>query len=161
MIDDARFEALRDRLGELHGRSHALARQIGDVDLNDLRGPADLALIPVLRKSDIAALQRAEPPFGGLAAAPAAMFARLFASAGGIYEPESAGSDPWDPAPRSMTSITRWNRSTSFITHTREVRKASKKPATSRSPTPDAGHCCLTRTPQGCTSARVNVYAEN
>jgi phenylacetate-CoA ligase len=98
MIDDARFEALRNRLGELHGRSHALARQLGDVDLSDLRRPADLALIPVLRKSDLAALQAAEPPFGGLAAAPASGFARLFASPGGIYEPESADRDPWGAA---------------------------------------------------------------
>jgi phenylacetate-CoA ligase len=98
MIDDARFEALRNRLGELHGRSHALARQLGDVDLSDLRGPADLALIPVLRKSDVAALHDAEPPFGGLAAAPASAFARLFASPGAIYEPESAGRDPWGAA---------------------------------------------------------------
>ncbi|HME85750.1 MAG TPA: AMP-binding protein [Roseiarcus sp.] len=98
MIDDARFEALRDRLGELHGRSHALARQLGDVDLSDLRGPADLALIPVMRKSDLAALQAAEPPFGGLAAAPASAFARLFASPGGIYEPELSGRDPWGAA---------------------------------------------------------------
>jgi phenylacetate-CoA ligase len=98
MIDDARFEALRDRLGELHGRSHALARQLGDVDLSDLRGPADLALIPVMRKSDLAALQAAEPPFGDLAAAPVSAFARLFASPGGIYEPESSGRDPWGAA---------------------------------------------------------------
>ena len=98
MIDDARFEALRDRLGELHGRSHALARQIGDVDISDLRGPADLALIPVLRKSALALMQGAEPPFGGLAAAPTSAFPRLFASPGDIYEPESAGPDPWGAA---------------------------------------------------------------
>jgi phenylacetate-CoA ligase len=98
MIDDARFEALRNRLGELHGRSHALARQLGDVDLSDLRGPADLALIPVLRKSDVAAMQMAAPPFGGVAASPTSAFARLFASPGGIYEPESVGRDPWGAA---------------------------------------------------------------
>jgi hypothetical protein len=46
MTDEARFEALRARLGELHGRSHAPARQLGDLDLGELRGPADLALIP-------------------------------------------------------------------------------------------------------------------
>ena len=98
MTDDARFEALRDRLGALHGRSHALARQLGDVDLSALRAPADLALIPVLRKSALAEMQRAEPPFGALAAAPTAMFRRLFASPGGVYEPESAGPDPWGAA---------------------------------------------------------------
>src|SRR5271165_326808 len=98
MNDDARFERLRDRLGELHGLSHALARQIGDVDISDLRGPADLALIPVLRKSALAELQRTEPPFGGLASAPTSAFARLFASPGGLYEPEPAGPDPWGAA---------------------------------------------------------------
>jgi phenylacetate-CoA ligase len=98
MIDAAPFEALRERLSELHARSHALARQLGDFDPSSLRGPADLALIPVLRKSDLAALQSAEPPFGGLAAAPTSAFARLFASPGGIYEPEYAGRDPWGAA---------------------------------------------------------------
>src|SRR5271165_1979148 len=98
MNDDARFERLRDRLGELHGLSHALARQIGDVDISDLRGSADLALIPVLRKPALAELQRTEPPFGGLAAAQTSAFARLFASPGGVYEPEPAGPDPWGAA---------------------------------------------------------------
>src|SRR5271166_6656241 len=98
MNDDARFERLRDRLGELHGLSHALARQMGDVDISDLRGPADLALIPVLRKSALAELQQTEPPFGGLAAAAPNAFARLFASPGGVYEPEPVGPDPWGAA---------------------------------------------------------------
>jgi phenylacetate-CoA ligase len=98
MNDEARFERLRARLGELRGRSPALARQLSGVDLGALRGPADLARIPVLRKSAAAALQAAEPPFGGLAAAPTQAFTRLFASPGGIYEPESSGGDPWGAA---------------------------------------------------------------
>ena len=98
MTDEARFDALRARLGELHGQSHALARQLGDLDLSELRGLGDLALIPVMRKSAIAELQAAEPPFGALAAAPTSAFQRLFASPGGIYEPESAGRDPWGAA---------------------------------------------------------------
>ena len=98
MTDEARFEALRARLGELQGRSSALARQLRDLDLGKLRGPGDLALIPVMRKSAIAELQAIEPPFGGLAAAPTSAFPRLFASPGGIYEPESAARDPWGAA---------------------------------------------------------------
>jgi phenylacetate-CoA ligase len=98
MTDEARFEALRTRLGELQGRSRALARQLGGLDLGELCGPGDLALIPVMRKSAIAELQAAEPPFGALAAAPTSAFRRLFASPGGIYEPESAGRDPWGAA---------------------------------------------------------------
>ncbi len=98
MTDEARFEALRARLGELVGRSPALARQLSDVDLSELRGPGDLASIPVMRKSTIAAMQAAQPPFGALAAAPTSAFPRLFASPGGIFEPESAGRDPWGAA---------------------------------------------------------------
>src|SRR5277367_5880513 len=98
MTVEARFEALRARLGELHGRSHALARQLGDLDLGELRAPGDLALIPVMRKTTLAAMQAAEPPFGALAVAPTSAFPRLFASPGGIYEPESAGRDPWGAA---------------------------------------------------------------
>jgi phenylacetate-CoA ligase len=98
MTDEARFETLRARLDELRGRSNALARQLGDLELSALRGPRDLALIPVLRKSAIAAMQRSEPPFGALAAAPMSAFPRLFASPGGIYEPESAHADPWGAA---------------------------------------------------------------
>jgi phenylacetate-CoA ligase len=98
MTDEARFEALRARLGELAGRSPALAQQLRDVDLGGLRGPGDLASIPVMRKSTIAAMQSKQPPFGALAAAPTSAFPRLFASPGGIYEPESAGHDPWGAA---------------------------------------------------------------
>ena len=98
MSDEARFEALRARLGELHGRSRALAGQLRDLDLGALRGPGDLALIPVMRKSALAAMQAAEPPFGALAVAPTSAFPRLFASPGGIFEPESAGRDLWGAA---------------------------------------------------------------
>ncbi len=98
MSEDVRFERLRDRLGVLHGVSHALARQIGDVDISDLRGPADLALIPVLRSPELAEWQRAEPPFGALATAPVHAFPRLFASPGGLYAPETARADPWGAA---------------------------------------------------------------
>ena len=45
------FEALRDRLAQLHGRSRALARQLGDVDLAASRTPATSHCLPVLRKS--------------------------------------------------------------------------------------------------------------
>ena len=41
MTDKARFEALRARLGELIGRSKAVARQLGDLDLGELLGPPD------------------------------------------------------------------------------------------------------------------------
>src|SRR5271166_1656405 len=91
MMGDARFGRLRDRLGELHRRSRALARQLGDIDLSDLRSPADLALVPVMRKSALAEMQRAEPPFGALAAAPTSAF-------GVSSPPPAASTNPNPPA---------------------------------------------------------------
>ena len=98
MTDEARFERLRDRLGELHGRSHALARQLGDVDLRELRGPADLGADPGLAQvGDRSAAERRAAVRRARRVAIAA-FVRLFASPGAIYEPEFAGRDPWGAA---------------------------------------------------------------
>ncbi len=60
--------ALREALTGLRAQSPALGRQLEGVEIGALRSRADLARIPVLRKSDLAARQRAAPPFGGLAA---------------------------------------------------------------------------------------------
>ncbi len=57
-----------------------------------------LAAIPVLRKSDLPALQRAAPPFAGLAPEPG-RHARLFASPGPIFEGAPDAPDPWRFAP--------------------------------------------------------------
>src|SRR5213075_1426239 len=48
-------------------------------------------------KSDLHALQRAAPPFGGLAAG-AKNFARIFVSPGPIYDPESGNENYWRTA---------------------------------------------------------------
>ena len=51
-----------------------------------------LANLPVLRKSDLSALQKEEPPFGGLTGGG---FAYRFQSPGPIYEPGQRGGDWW------------------------------------------------------------------
>lgn len=56
---------------------------------------AALAQLPVLRKSDLPALQKARLPFGGFVAGPPGAFGRLFTSPGPIFEPESKQPDPW------------------------------------------------------------------
>lgn len=53
---------------------------------------SDLAGLPVLRKSDLTAKQKAEPPFGGLTVRNAA---HVFQSPGPIYEPGGIGHDWW------------------------------------------------------------------
>ena len=99
MTDEtAGMAALREALTALRTRSPALARQLEGVEIAALRRPADLARIPVMRKSTLAALQRAAPPFGGLAAVEPGRFKRLFASPGSLYEPQDHGADVWGAA---------------------------------------------------------------
>ncbi len=55
---------------------------------------AALATLPILRKSDLPALQAADPPLGGFRTGwPRG--GRVFASPGPIFEREGAGADPW------------------------------------------------------------------
>ncbi|MCP1914564.1 phenylacetate-CoA ligase [Bradyrhizobium sp. USDA 4501] len=54
-----------------------------------------LAGLPVLRKSELPALHKAAPPFGGFVADTPGSFARLFSSPGPIFEPEGRQADPW------------------------------------------------------------------
>ena len=54
---------------------------------------ADLAQIPVLRKSELKGLQDSEKPFGGLVAAKWSNIKYIFSSPGPLYEPESYRSD--------------------------------------------------------------------
>jgi phenylacetate-CoA ligase len=59
-------------------------------DVTDRRALVDL---PLTRKSDLIEMQRREPPFGGLNAAPIASLARVFSSPGPIYEVEARRPD--------------------------------------------------------------------
>jgi phenylacetate-CoA ligase len=73
----------------------AYAERLAGVDPGSVVDRAALAKLPILRKSDLPALQKASPPFGGLVAGASGRFARLFTSPGPIFEPESADTDPW------------------------------------------------------------------
>lgn len=73
----------------------AAARLGAGFDPDAVTSRAALAALPVLRKSDLAALQRERPPFGGLNATPPARLGRVFASPGPIYDPEGNRGDYW------------------------------------------------------------------
>ncbi len=73
----------------------AYAERFKDIDPAGVTSRAALAGLPVLRKSDLPALHKAAPPFGGFVAWPAGSFGRLFTSPGPIFEPEPAHADPW------------------------------------------------------------------
>lgn len=62
---------------------------LADVDPASLTDRAALAALPVLYKSDLADVQAAAPPLGGLATRPASAFKRLYLSPGPIAEPEA------------------------------------------------------------------------
>jgi phenylacetate-CoA ligase len=95
----AREKALMAALPRLiaHAKKHApgFARILKDVRPQAVKTREALAKLPVTRKSDLASLQNTLPPLGGLNATPIDKLAKLFASPGGIYEPEGHGKDWW------------------------------------------------------------------
>jgi phenylacetate-CoA ligase len=74
------------------------AKQLVGHDANAVTSRAALAALPVLRKSDLLALQKATPPFGGFNVTPAFKVRRLLMSPGPIFEPEGHGEDWWGGA---------------------------------------------------------------
>ena len=67
-----------------------LLAKVRPEDITDRRALVDL---PLTRKSDLIEMQRRDPPFGGLNAAPIGSIARVFSSPGPIYEVEGRRPD--------------------------------------------------------------------
>src|SRR5947207_15142371 len=82
----------------------AYAQRLKGTDPAQVTSRAALARLPVLCKSELPALHKAAPPFGGLVAASPGSFARLFTSPGPIFEGEAAQPDPWRGA-RALHAI--------------------------------------------------------
>ncbi|THH35271.1 phenylacetate--CoA ligase family protein [Aliishimia ponticola] len=94
---DQRAKDLRTALPDQIGRARAMAgyaATLQDVDPMAIRTPEDLASLPVLRKSDLGAAQKAAPPFGGFTSG-VSQFSHIFQSPGPIYEPGSHDSKDW------------------------------------------------------------------
>lgn len=69
--------------------------RLGALDAASVTSRAALAKLPILRKSDLPAMQKQAPPFAELTPAKPSEFGRLFTSPGPIYEGETRDSDPW------------------------------------------------------------------
>jgi phenylacetate-CoA ligase len=69
------------------------AKQLAGIDPRSVNSRAALAKLPVLRKSDLVALQKENPPFGGFNVTPAGKAKRLQMSPGPLFEPEGHGKD--------------------------------------------------------------------
>ena len=71
------------------------ATALGSVDASSIQTVADLARLPVLRKSDLIQAQSENGPLGGYGALKTHEFAHIFQSPGPIYEPGGVGHDWW------------------------------------------------------------------
>jgi len=94
----ALLERLRGFLNTATAASPAWAERLNGVDADALRTRADLARIPVLRKSELLEHQKNNPPFGGFAANRPETGGRVFMSPGPIFEIQPPGNDPYNAA---------------------------------------------------------------
>lgn len=95
---DERAAAFAQALPEQIARAKALAgygKSLSDVDAGAVKSIADLASLPVLRKSEIGKAQAGDGPLGGFGGLPTHKFAHIFQSPGPIYEPGGVDHDWW------------------------------------------------------------------
>ncbi len=74
-------------------RASGWQKHLASVDPHAVTSRTALAKLPVLRKSDFVALQKADPPFAGLNVSPPGKVKRLFMSPGPIFEPQGDDGD--------------------------------------------------------------------
>lgn len=98
-------ETVKNIIAHAYTRSPAFNKRLLVLDLKpeNIQSVADLAQIPILTKDAALALQQANPPFGGMLAAPLNEIAHVFLSPGPLYEPAPNPDDPeWDNAAAIM-----------------------------------------------------------
>ncbi|MGO4727128.1 MULTISPECIES: phenylacetate--CoA ligase family protein [unclassified Inquilinus] len=74
------------------------AKHLAAFDPAAVTSRAELAELPLTRKSDLTSAQALDLPFGGMTTLPPGRLRRIFASPGPIYEGESHGIDHWRTA---------------------------------------------------------------
>ncbi|MFZ4709461.1 MAG: phenylacetate--CoA ligase family protein [Zwartia sp.] len=105
--EQALLAALPQALAQAAARAPAIARQLGQLDPRAITTRAALAMVPVIRKTQLLELQQdartrlaaegavIERVFGGFSSIGWGTALRVFASPGPIYEPESVRPDYW------------------------------------------------------------------
>ncbi len=94
----ALLRALPLQVGNAIANAPGFATILAGVDASTITSREALARLPVTRKSDLKALQRAALPFGGLTAKKPGQMRKIFMSPGPIYEPEGRRDDYWRSA---------------------------------------------------------------
>jgi phenylacetate-CoA ligase len=93
--EHALLAALPKQIAHAKAHAPAYAGLLRDIDPQSITSRAQLATLPVVRKSELIERQKRAPPFGGLAAVKPGELARVFMSPGPIYDPEGKGRDYW------------------------------------------------------------------
>jgi phenylacetate-CoA ligase len=89
------FAALRAQIANAQSKAPYFSRLLAGVNAADIKDRAALAVLPVTRKSDLIDLQKAAPPFAGMAALPQGALGRVFMSPGPMFDPEGKRADYW------------------------------------------------------------------
>ncbi|MDA1101345.1 MAG: AMP-binding protein [Proteobacteria bacterium] len=87
--------ALSAQIAHAKAKSTHYAAAFADLDPAEINSRAALATMPTTRKSDLAALQKKNPPLGGINTVPLSELSHIFASPGGLYEPDADRKDYW------------------------------------------------------------------
>ena len=96
--EQALLAALPAQIAHAQKCAPGFERILAGIDARTITTRVALATLPVTRKSDLADLQKQEPPLGGLNATPLGNLAKIFVSPGPIYEPEGLAPDWWRTA---------------------------------------------------------------
>jgi phenylacetate-CoA ligase len=96
--DTALMSVLRETLTQAVTTAPGLAAQLRGIDIASLTSREALAAVPVIRKSDLLALQAGQPPFAGLNATAPGHLKRILMSPGPIFDPEGYDADWWGTA---------------------------------------------------------------
>lgn len=91
----ALFNALPDQIANAKKNAPYFGKLLADVAPHRISNRAALAQLPVTRKSDLLALQKASLPFAGMTAVKVSQLGRVFASPGPIYDPQGDQKDFW------------------------------------------------------------------
>ncbi len=87
------MQALQEQIAHAKANSAYFGDVFKDIDPASINSREALATLPVTRKSDLIAKQKANPPLGGLNAEAASDVANIFMSPGPIFEPAQAIKD--------------------------------------------------------------------
>jgi phenylacetate-CoA ligase len=83
-------ERMREIVAYAYEKAPAVKERFNNAGVKpgDIRTVKDLEKIPMLRKDDLVALQKANPPFGGYLAVPLDNLERIYQSPGPIFDPQ-------------------------------------------------------------------------